>query len=306
MKKVRDHATQKQVTLLGDIPILLSPDSADVHTEPHLFDCTLAAGAPPDQYNALGQHWGFPLFRWDAIQTEHYAWWRRRMQTAAQCFHACRIDHVVGLFRLWAIEPGKLPAEGRFIPEDESTWLSLGKEHLRHIVNASSMIPIAEDLGTIPQGVDQVLKELGICSTKVFLWQTRDGKTVPLDEYEPLSLTTVTTHDSEPLALLWQNHPELAVPYAESKGWTYEPKLQLWQRKELLLDSHRTSSQWHVNLLQETLALFPELVDEDPEKERINIPGTVLETNWSYRFKPSIEEICSHEGLQETFLQITK
>jgi len=294
MKQVRAHATRKNVCLLGDIPILVSPDSADVRSSPHLFDLTLEAGAPPDQYNGEGQHWGFPLFRWDAIEAEHYAWWKQRMQAAAQCYHACRIDHVVGYFRIWGIPTGKLPVEGHFVPEDESTWEKLGRERLREIVQATDMIPIAEDLGTVPEWVSGVLKDLGICSTKVFLWQK------PGAYYEPLSLTTVTTPDTEPLGLLWEKHPDLAQPYAEWKGWSYEPELKTWQRKELLRDAHHTTSMWHVNLLQETLALFPELTNE----ERINVPGTVLPTNWTYQFKPSVEELVAHEGLRKAFMEI--
>ncbi len=304
MKQVRAYATKKNVSLLGDIPILLSPDSADVFAEPHLFDLSLEAGAPPDQYNTLGQHWGFPLFRWDAIRAEHYGWWKRRMQTAALCFHACRIDHVVGLFRIWAIPFGKKPAEGHFVPENPMVWKELGRERLKNIVGASDMIPIAEDLGTIPRGVAEVLKELSICSTKVFLWQKTGGKTVPLDRYEPLSLTTVSTPDSEPLGVMWGKYRDLAEPYAKYKGWEYKQELETWQRKELLRDAHHTASMWHVNLLQETLALFPELVHENPEDERINIPGTILPTNWTYQFKPSVEELMAHEGLRKAFAEI--
>jgi 4-alpha-glucanotransferase len=296
MKQVRAHATKQNVCLLGDIPILVSPDSADVHAASHLFDLTLEAGAPPDQYNAEGQHWGFPLLRWEAPGQK--AWWKQRMQTAAECYHACRIDHVVGYFRIWAIEAGKLPVEGHFVPENPEVWRELGRERLRHIVQATDMIPIAEDLGTVPEWVAGVLKELGICSTKVFLWQP------PGVDYEPLSLTTVSTPDTEPLGLMWEKLPDLVQPYVEWKGWSYEPELKAWQRKELLRDAHHTTSMWHVNLLQETLALFPELVHEDVHEERINVPGTVLPTNWTYKFKPSVEELMAHEGLQKAFAEI--
>jgi 4-alpha-glucanotransferase len=306
MKQVRQHATNKSVFLKGDIPILFNPDSADVLAEKHLFDLTLSAGAPPDQYNALGQNWGFPLFRWDRLRFERYAWWKRRLHVASELFHLYRIDHVVGYFRIWAIPHGKTPMEGHFVPPDPAHWMNQGREILQMMIEASPLLPIAEDLGTIPKGVTEVLKEFGICSTKVFLWQKRGSppKTIPLNQYEPLSLTTVSTPDSEPLSVMWEKHPDLGRPFAESKGWPYDPILTTAQRRELLKDAHHTTSLFHINLLQETLALFPSLVSANPEDERINIPGTLLPSNWTYRFRPSIEELSVHEGLQDAFREI--
>ncbi|HEY4254764.1 MAG TPA: 4-alpha-glucanotransferase [Chlamydiales bacterium] len=306
MKTAREHASNQGVFLKGDIPILFNPDSADVLAEKHLFDLTLSAGAPPDQYNALGQNWGFPLFRWDALRFERYAWWKRRLQVASELFHLYRIDHVVGYFRIWAIPQGKNPMEGHFVPPDPNLWMNQGREILQMMIDASPLLPIAEDLGTIPKGVTDVLKELGICSTKVFLWQKRGSppKTIPLSQYEPLSLTTVSTPDSDPLAVMWEKYPDLSHPYTEFKRWPSGQPLTSAQRKELLRDAHHTSSLFHINLLQETLALFPELVNPNPEEERINVPGTLLPTNWTYRFRPSIEEMRAHVGLKAAFREI--
>lgn len=301
MSRVRAHATARGVLLKGDIPILVSPESIDVQAHPDLFDCSVTAGAPPDLYNPLGQNWGFPLFRWDAMRHEHYRWWKERLRVISQLYHLYRIDHVVGFFRIWAIEKGVKPSQGHFIPEDPTRWLAQGRELLEMMIRASPLLPMAEDLGTIPKGVEHVLRELGIAGTKVLLWQFRKTEprtVIPYHLYNPLSLTTVSTADSEPLGLAWRKYPDLAEPFARLKKWTYDGVLKREQREELLRDAHHTSSYFHINLLQEYLALFEELSWGNPEADRINVPGTVLATNWTYKFRPSVEEIATHEGLR--------
>jgi 4-alpha-glucanotransferase len=117
-------------------------------------------------------------------------------------------------------------------------------------------------------------------------------------------MTTVSTHDSETLQLWWQEFPEDAKAFAAFKNWTYSPDLTQAQRLEMLSDAHHTPSLFHINLLQEYLALFPELVWPNPADERINIPGKILPTNWTYRFRLSVEEIISHVKLKQAIKQI--
>jgi 4-alpha-glucanotransferase len=300
LKTVREHARAEEILLKGDIPILISSDSADVWNHPNFFDQRLAAGAPPDPYNMQGQYWGFPLFNWAAMEKEGYSWWRQRLSFASQFYDLYRIDHVVGFFRIWAIPLGESPQKGRFVPEDKALWIPQGKKLLEMMIDASSMLPLAEDLGTVPPEVRECLKELGICGTKVIRWERRwngDKSFIPFEEYPPLSLTCVSTHDSEPLALWWKTNSEEVKAFAAFKHWEYTPQLTFEQREELLRDSHHTPSFFHINLLQEYLALFPELSWATPEEERINIPGVVLPSNWTYRFRPSIETIAAHSEL---------
>ncbi len=307
MEAVHAYANQKGIFIQGDIPILLSPDSADVWAEPSLFYLNLSAGAPPDFYNSLGQHWGFPLFNWDAMRQDGFSWWKRRLNAIESLFSMYRIDHVVGFFRIWAIGEGQLPIEGFFIPSDPDLWGPQGKELLEMMIEASLLLPIAEDLGTIPDVVYRTLKDLGICGTKVIRWQRNfngDREFVPYREYEPLSMTTVSTPDMEPLQAWWQNQPEDAEVFARFKGWEYPCVLTKEKHLEILRDAHHTPSFFHINLLQEYLALFPELSWGNAEAERINTPGTLLPGNWTYRFRPLVEEIVSHQGLGEAFRKI--
>ena len=112
LQEARAHAISKGILLKGDIPILISQDSVDVWSKPHLFNFALAAGAPPDAYNREGQYWGFPLFNWEDLKASDFLWWKERLKAAAQYFDLYRIDHVVGFFRIWAIPTRSLSAGG--------------------------------------------------------------------------------------------------------------------------------------------------------------------------------------------------
>lgn len=310
LTEVKKYASSKNILLKGDIPILISRDSVDVWEKSELFDFNFSAGAPPDAYNPGGQYWGFPLFNWENVVQGNYSWWKRRLATAGHYYDLYRIDHVVGFFRIWAIPLNRPSKEGSFFPENPALWVPQGKEILLMMLASSPMLPIAEDLGTIPPSVRECLLELGICGTKVMRWELHydknKGSFIPIEDYPVISMTTVSTHDSETLQLWWQFCPKEAKDFAAFKGWTYSPDLTQQQRFEILHDAHHTPSLFHINLLQEYLAFFPELVWPNPLDERINIPGKILPTNWIYRFKPTLEEIVNHEELKQTMRKILK
>jgi len=309
LSHMRHKANENGILLKGDIPILVSADSVDVWLTPDLFDMTLFAGAPPDAYNADGQCWGFPLFNWENVKKGNYAWWKVRLASATNYYDLYRIDHVVGFFRIWAI-PFNTPAkDGKFIPENPALWIPQGKEILQMMIDSSAMLPIAEDLGTVPPSVRASLLDMGICGTKVIRWERsyeKEDAFIPYQDYPALSMTTVSTHDSETLQLWWQHFPDEAKAFAAFKNWTYSPDLTHEQRLEILTDSHHTPSLFHINLLQEYLALFPKLVWPNPADERINIPGKVLPTNWTYRFRQTVEEMVNHQELKKAIRQIIK
>ncbi len=303
LKQAKAHAEKKGVLLKGDIPILLSPDSCDVWHHPEFFDLKLAAGSPPDMFTPEGQNWGFPLFNWDALKTDGYSWWRQRLKVAAKFFDLYRIDHVIGFYRIWAIPHGRRGLEGCFIPRDESTWIEHGEQLLKMMIETTDMLPIAEDLGVVRPEIRESLHDLGICGTKVFRWERcweSDNHFYSIDEYDPIGMSTVSTHDSETVSLWWRDIPEQAEAYARFKKWEYKPILTDNQRLEILWDSHHSATLFHINLIQEYLALYPELIWTDPLEERINLPGTVNDHNWTYRTLPSVEQITAHEGLKKT------
>jgi 4-alpha-glucanotransferase len=105
------------VHLKGDLPILMSRESADVWAERSFFDLTGCAGAPPDMFSPEGQNWGFPVYDWEKLREDGYLWWKSRLRQAGKFFHAFRIDHVLGFFRIWRIPRGEVSGLlGRFSP----------------------------------------------------------------------------------------------------------------------------------------------------------------------------------------------
>lgn len=300
LNTVKKYAQEKGILLMGDIPILIDRESADVWQHQELFNLDYSAGSPPDIYSENGQNWGFPIYRWEVMEKQNYQWWTSRLQWANRYYHIYRLDHIVGFFRIWATpltHPGK---EGHFIPQDESTWIDHGQRILLMMLNASEMLPIGEDLGVVPPEVRTCLSALGICGTRVMRWQRRwneDGQFISPQDYPIDSMTTVSTHDSETLQHWWKAYPIEAQLFANFKGWSYQPLLSHDHHREILWDSHHTSSLFHINLIQEYLALIPGLSWPTPEEERINIPGLISDRNWTYRLRLPLEELIQQKSL---------
>jgi len=273
METVKKHAEKKGVLIKGDIPILSKG--------PHdLFLPHLQAGAPPDAYAKEGQNWGFPIYDWENKYDEIMAWWKKRLQVASKIYHMYRLDHVVGLFRIFAIPKGKKAKDGFFLPEDESQWLPQGTQILKTFLKECPMLPIAEDLGTVPESVKGRLVELGIPGTKVLRWEKG-----PIAEYPEMSMTTVSTHDTETLKAWWESeHP--------GKQLDEETRLKI------LRSSHQSPSLFHINQFYE---YFPaSLRFENEEDARVNDPADPKRPlNWSVRFKAPLEEILSNEALRQ-------
>lgn len=293
---VKSLAELHNIKLKGDIPILINRDSADVWKQRSLFDLNFAAGAPSDMYAAEGQKWGFPLYNWDAMARDGYRWWKERLGVASHLYHIYRIDHIVGFYRIWGVPIDKPAKEGHFIPSEEAQWIPQGDTLMRMLIEASPLLPVGEDLGTVPPAVRESMQRLGICGTKVMRWERYwhgDQSYIPPSQYPLMSMTTVSTHDSETLGQWWSNQQEEARRYAASVGWEYQPELTHAQRLAILQASHQSNSLFHINLLNEYLALFPNMTWPNPADERINIPGTLSDHNWTYRFRPSVEEIST-------------
>lgn len=103
LSEVHDYARQNGIAIKGDIPIGVSPRSVDAWVDPELFNTNVQAGAPPDDFSATGQNWGFPTYNWELMEKDGFQWWRKRFQKLAEYFDAYRIDHILGFFRIWEI-----------------------------------------------------------------------------------------------------------------------------------------------------------------------------------------------------------
>ena len=211
-KEIRKYAQVKGVFLKGDLPILVSRDSADVWSHPEFFKLDFAAGAPPDMYCALGQRWGMPTYNWEKIACDGYKYLKEKLKYAENFYDILRIDHVVGLFRIWSI-PYNEPLEnqglnGSFDPADEGLWQGHGRNLLSVILDNANMFLCAEDLGVIPKSCTDTLAELGIPGNDVQRWvkdwRVRHDFLGPKD-YRQLSVAMLSTHDTTNWAAWWEN-----------------------------------------------------------------------------------------------------
>lgn len=208
---IKKYAKRKNVLIMGDLPFLVSRNSADVWAYKNYFKLNLSSGAPPDMYFSKGQRWGMPPYNWENIAADNYGYLKERLVYAENFFDMFRIDHFVGLFRVWTIDL-KTPPEyagfyGIFDPEDERQWEEHGSRILGIMNSSTSMLPCAEDLGTVPACSEKVLKEFGITGINVQRWEkTKSGNFhfLPPDEYRINSVATVSTHDSSSLPGWWK------------------------------------------------------------------------------------------------------
>jgi len=117
LKEAADYAHKKGVVLKGDIPIGISRNSCDAWVEPGMYNMCWQAGAPPDDFTALGQNWGFPTYNWKKMQENDFSWWKKRFGQMRSYFDAFRIDHILGFFRIWSIPANAVQGiMGRFVP----------------------------------------------------------------------------------------------------------------------------------------------------------------------------------------------
>lgn len=211
MKVVKEYAEINGVLLLGDLPFLVSRDSADVWTHQNYFKLNFVAGAPPDMYFAKGQRWGMPPYNWEIIEKNKFDYIKQKVKYAENFYHMYRIDHFVGIFRIWTIDINE-PKEtyglnGKFDPVDEKKWKEHGIKILMNMTEDVNMLPCAEDLGVIPKCSYEVLKEFSIPGIDVQRWKRDWGRTydfIEPHEYRENSIATISTHDMTPFVLWWQ------------------------------------------------------------------------------------------------------
>lgn len=216
---VKKYAGEKKILLMGDIPFLVSRDSADVwcFQKKKYFKMDKLSGAPPDMYFAKGQRWGMPVYNWEVIEKDKFKYIKERLKYAANFYDMYRIDHFVGLFRVWTIDKNT-PEEmgglvGKFYPEDESKWVEQAEKIINAMVHKNEMMPVAEDLGTVPDVSYKVLEEYGIPGTDVMRWMREYSGNydfISPFKYRANSAAMVSTHDSSTLCDWYENEAGMA------------------------------------------------------------------------------------------------
>ncbi|MER5177178.1 4-alpha-glucanotransferase [Streptomyces sp. NPDC002896] len=182
------------IGLVHDLAVGVHPGGADAWALQDYFAAGMTVGAPPDAFNARGQDWGLPPWRPDRLAASGYAPYGDLLRALFRHAGALRIDHVMGLFRLWWIPQGQPPTEGTYVRYDAEAMLAV----LALEADRAGAMVIGEDLGTVEPGVRETLHERGMLGTSV-LWFERDwdgsGKPLPPEEWRADCLATATTHD---------------------------------------------------------------------------------------------------------------
>jgi len=302
------------VGLYTDLAVSIDRGGAEAWAGQHLYALGAGVGAPPDIFNLKGQDWGLPPMIPQRLRESGYAPFIETVRANMRNAGALRIDHVMGLLRLYWVPSGATPADGAYVryPLDDLLGL-LALESERH-----RCLVIGEDLGTVPDEVRVALAQNDILSYRVLLFE-RDaaGSFHPPRQYPEAALATASTHDLPTLAGWWEGHdialraahghlgpkPDLAVPMAErirDRGQL----LAALARENLLpdgtpLDPHAVPvlTPALASALQAFLARTPSaLVIVQPEdlfgvREQANLPGTVDEyPNWRRKLPVSLED----------------
>ena len=209
-QRLRAYAHENGIQIIGDIPIYVPLDSADVWSHPENFQLTrtrrprVVAGCPPDGFNAAGQYWGNPIYDWERMEQDGFSWWMRRLRAAGENFDVVRIDHFRGIESYWAI-----PAVNRTARKGE--WMQgPGMKLVRAIrENCPDTDFIAEDLGFLTPEVQKLVKESGFPGMKVleFAFDPREPSNYLPDRYPENCICYTGTHDNETL-IQWCEGPD--------------------------------------------------------------------------------------------------
>ncbi|MFB7230829.1 4-alpha-glucanotransferase [Streptomyces fimicarius] len=182
------------IGIVHDLAVGVHPAGADTWAQQDAFAPSMSVGAPPDAFNARGQDWGLPPWRPDVLAATGYAAYRGLLRGLLARAGALRIDHVMGLFRLWWVPEGRPPTDGTYVTYDAEAMLAV----LALEAHRAGAAVVGEDLGTVEPGVREALARRGVLGTSV-LWFERDwaggGRPLAPEEWRRDCLATATTHD---------------------------------------------------------------------------------------------------------------
>lgn len=272
--RVQGEARTRGIRLIGDMPIFVAFDSADVWAHPELFFLdaanapTVVAGVPPDYFSATGQLWGNPLYRWEAMARDGYAWWADRLRLALSFFDLVRIDHFRGFEAYWEVPAGETTAvKGRWIKGPGDRFFAAVRDRL------GPLPVIAEDLGLITPEVEALRDRLALPGMKVLQFAFSDSA----NQYLPHNHTTNSvvytgTHDNDTTRGWWMAAGSEERAFARRYLGRSGDEIA-WDLIRLALGSVAALA---VVPLQDLLDLS--------SAARMNTPGTE-EGNWTWRYE---------------------
>jgi 4-alpha-glucanotransferase len=274
---LRRRARDRDVRIIGDMPIFVAYDSADVWAHPELFFLdddgkpSVVAGVPPDYFSETGQLWGNPLYRWDVMAEQGYAWWIERFRTTLALVDVVRVDHFIGLHRYWEIPAGATSAvNGRWMPGPRDQLIAAVRAAL------GSLPIIAEDLGLVTDEVEALRDRHGIPGMRVLQFAFTGDPTdrfLP-HNYVPHTVVYTGTHDNDTTLGWFRSAPE-HVRTCVQRYLARDGHDIVW---DLIRAATSSVADTVVIPVQDVLAL--------DERARMNVPGT-SEGNWSWRLLPN-------------------
>lgn len=280
---VKKYANDRGIIIMGDLPIFIAHHSADCWARPDLYflddkmQPTVIAGVPPDDLGPEGQRWGNPLYRWDKMAAEDYAWWSARVRRALDQADVFRIDHFRGFAGYWEI-PASCPTakEGRWVTGP-------GKALFDAIKRALGDVPIvAEDLGLITPDVVELRDSCGFPGMRIlqFGFGTDGNHEFLPQSYVPATVAYSGTHDNDTARGWWDNTSERERAFAGTYLACGAHDVH-WGMIRAICNSVAAMA---IYPLQDVLGL--------PAEHRMNIPGTLGGRNWEWRFT---WEMLGHE-----------
>lgn len=291
--QLKAYANQKGIRIIGDLPIYVARDSADVWANPEDFwldedlNPVRVAGCPPDSFSATGQLWGNPIYRWEEMKKGDYAWWAERLRAAIRLYDTVRIDHFRGFDSYYAIPYGDKTAEN-------GEWMEgPGIEFFRSMEKQlGKMNVIAENLGYLTDSVCQLLEDSGYPGMKIleFAFDTRDESNYLPHTYTFNNVVYIGTHDND-TAVGWLDS---ARPEDVKYGKQY---LRLRKREGfhwgLIKGAWACVCDLAVAQMQDFLGLG--------NQARMNTPSTTGD-NWKWRMKAG----AANDKLAKKIYRITK
>lgn len=274
-RRLKQYANDAGVRIIGDIPIFVSIDSADVWANPQLFALdrerrpTIVAGVPPDYFSATGQLWGNPHYNWETLADTHFAWWISRFRATFDLVDMVRLDHFRGFEAYWEIPAGSPNAIN-------GGWVKApGRELLTTLRKALGDLPIiAEDLGVITPEVDALRHEFTLPGMRVLQFAFdggADNRFLP-HNYDANQIVYTGTHDNDTTWGWYRSAPEHERDHAR-RYMARDCSDVAW---DLIRLAWASVAQFAIAPLQDLLNLETEA--------RMNYPGRP-ENNWAWRFR---------------------
>ncbi|RPF27739.1 4-alpha-glucanotransferase [Georgenia muralis] len=296
--------------VMHDLAVGVHPDGADSWSQREAFALGIGVGAPPDMYNQQGQNWHQPPWRPDALARTAYAPLREMARTVLRHAGAVRVDHILGLFRLWWIPDGMGAGEGTYVRYDHEAMVGV----LLLEAHRAGAVVIGEDLGTVEPWVRGYLAERGVLGTSV-LWFEKDSAGWPLEpgDYRDLVLATVDTHDLPPVAgYLAEEHVDLRerlgllttpVDEVRAEARLERERMVARLREHELVGADPTERELvealHAYVVRTPAVLVGvSLTDAVGERRAQNQPGTDTEyPNWKVPLADGAERVVMVEDL---------